>query len=68
MERTVISVMGKEATRFQTPKKVMGLVRGGSQLICGRDLPDLSNRPEELPMFEAFFVGKFTEINNNYFR
>ena len=68
MERTIISVMEKEATKFQSPKKVMGLVRGGSQLICGRDLPDLSNRPEELPMFEAFFGGKLTEINNNYFR
>ena len=62
MERTIISVMEKEAARFQSPKKVMGLVRGGSQLICGRDIPDLSNRPEEVPMFEAFFGSKFMEI------
>ena len=62
MERTIVSVMEKEALRFQPTRKVLGLVQGTTQRICGKHIPDLSDRPEDAQMFANFFGGTFTEI------
>lgn len=62
MARTIVSAMERDAAKFQLPRKILGLVRGKSQLICGKDIPDLSNRAEDLPMFATFFGGVLTEI------